>query len=207
MFTGIVTDIGIVLAREDQGVAKFRVETRLPMTALELGASVACSGACMTVIAAGSDDAANWFEFEATVESLALTKLGGTHTGDRLNLEAALKTGDALGGHMMTGHVDGPGELISAEDTGAGRMLTFRAPDSLAGFIAAKGSVAIDGVSLTVNSVADTGAGCHFTVMIIPHTWTHTTLGDLAPGDAVNLEIDLLARYVARLLDSRQLTS
>lgn len=199
MFTGIITDIGKVSEIEERGDTRFRIETRYDADGIDLGASIACSGACLTVIEKGRIDADTcWFDVEASGETLNLTKLGSWAVGSRMNLERALKAGDELGGHIVSGHVDGVGKLVSRAPEGDSWRLTFEAPADLMPFIASKGSVTIDGISLTVNEVgAET-----FGVNIIPHTQTQTTLGDLNDGDPVNLEIDMLARYVARLTES-----
>ena len=195
MFTGIITAIGEVrsLAQPAEGAdMRLVVATPWPDAAsIPLGASIANSGVCLTVIERGAD----WFAVQASAETLSKTTLAGWKVGTQINLERALKMGDELGGHVVSGHVDGVGRVISATlDHGSTRW-TFDAPTELARFIAAKGSVTINGVSLTVNEVA----GSTFGVNIIPHTAAHTTFGTLAVGDAVNIEIDMLARYVARL--------
>jgi len=201
MFTGIITDIGTVTDIETRGDTRFRIATAYDADDMALGASIACAGACLTVVDKGrSGPGASWFDVEASAETLAHTKLGACKVGTRINLERALKAGDELGGHIVSGHVDGVGRLVSRRQEGDSWRLTFRAPAEIMRFIAAKGSVTIDGISLTVNDVAaDT-----FGVNIIPHTQTQTTLGDLHTGDPVNLEIDMLARYVARLAESRE---
>jgi riboflavin synthase len=159
------------------------------------GASIACNGVCLTVVAAGEEDERTWFSADAAAETLAVTTAGSWRHGTRLNLERALKIGDELGGHIVAGHVDGVADLIARDDLKDMARLVFRAPAPLSRFIAAKGSVALDGVSLTVNEVA----GDEFSVLIIPHTLAVTAFGALSVGDAVNLEVDLMARYVARL--------
>lgn len=200
MFTGIVTGMGEVRRIAPIGDGqdmRIEVGTPWPDTAgIALGASIACSGCCLTVIEAGSD----WFAAEVSAETLSKTKLGTWQPGTKLNLERALRVGDELGGHIVAGHVDGQGELVSAvPENGSTRML-FRLPEALAPFVAPKGSIAVDGVSLTVNEVQ----GTLFGVNIIPHTAAATTLGLLRPGDPVNIEIDTLARYVARLAEARK---
>lgn len=194
MFTGIITDIGRVRAFEDADDGRIEIETAFDTAGIDIGASVACSGCCLTVVEKGP----GWMAFEASGETRRLTTLGGWAEGTAVNLERALKAGDELGGHIVSGHVDGLAELFAREPEGESLKLTFRAPDALAPFIAAKGSVTLDGVSLTVNSVENRD----FTVNIIPHTQDQTTLGGLAVGIAVNLEIDMLARYVARLIQT-----
>lgn len=192
MFTGIITDVGRVRAIQHADDGRLEIETAFDTGSIEIGASVACSGCCLTVVEKGP----GWLAFEASGETRRLTTLGTWDEGTAVNLERALKAGDELGGHIVSGHVDGMAELAVREAEGESLKLTFRAPAALAPFIAAKGSVTLDGVSLTVNTVADRD----FTVNIIPHTQEQTTLGQLAVGGAVNLEIDMLARYVARLM-------
>lgn len=194
MFTGIITDVGRVRAIQHADDGRLEIETAFDSGDIAIGASVACSGCCLTVIEKG----AGWLAFEASGETRRLTTLGTWHEGTTVNLERALKAGDELGGHIVSGHVDGMAELVARETEGESLKLTFRAPDALAPFIAAKGSVTLDGVSLTVN----TALARDFTVNIIPHTQEQTTLGGLAVGGAVNLEIDMLARYVARLMQT-----
>ncbi len=198
MFTGIVTDVGEVLAVEarESGL-RLRIACSYDPDAIDLGASIACSGPCLTVVAKGKGNR-NWFDVEASVETIARTTLGDWKPGRRLNLERALKLGDELGGHMVTGHVDGVCEVVAIANEGDMRALTLRAPADLAPFIAAKGSVALDGTSLTVNSVS----GDTFTLFLIPHTLAVTTWGELAVGDRINIEIDMMARYLARLVQA-----
>src|SRR5689334_17474090 len=201
MFTGIVTDIGevrSVTARADD-LRRLKIACTYPRAGIADGASIACSGACLTVVATGEEDGRTWFAADAGAETLGLTTAGSWRHGTRLNLERALKIGDELGGHLVSGHVDGIAELIAREDLTDMARLAFRAPTPLARFIAQKGSVAIDGASLTVNAVeADT-----FAVLIIPHTLRVTTLGALRVGHVVNLEVDQMARYAARLMEGR----
>jgi riboflavin synthase len=194
MFTGIITDVGRVRAIQHADDGRLEITTAFETATIDIGASVACSGCCLTVVEKGPD----WLAFEASGETRRLTTLGAWDTGTAVNLERALKAGDELGGHIVSGHVDGIADLIDREAAGESVILTFQAPEALAPFIAAKGSVTLDGVSLTVNTVQ----GRDFTVNIIPHTQDHTTLGNLAVGGAVNLEIDMLARYVARLMQT-----
>ncbi len=195
MFTGIVTDLGRVRAVEARGDSRFVFETGYDTADLAMGASVACSGACLTVV----DKGAGWFAVDVSAETLSKTTLGGWQAGTPVNFERALKVGEELGGHLVSGHVDGVAPLVAAGEEGDSRRLTFEAPAELARFIAAKGSVTLDGVSLTVNEVE----GRRFGVNIIPHTAAVTSLGGLAVGDRVNLEIDLVARYLQRLLEGR----
>lgn len=193
MFTGIVTDIGRVAAVERRGDTRFEIATAWDTSDFALGASISCSGACLTVVAVRPGA----FAVEASAETLACTTLGGWREGSAVNLERALRVGDELGGHIVSGHVDGVAKTVSRRPEGDSVRFTFEAPDSLARFVASKGSVALDGVSLTVNEVD----GARFGVNIIPHTLSHTTLGELRAGDAVNMEIDMLARYLARQLE------
>ena len=203
MFTGLITDIGAVTVAERHGNdARFVIRTAYDMDAVPLGASIACSGVCLTVVEKGVEGAGSagggWFAAEASAETLSLTTAARWRPGTRLNLERPLRMGDELGGHMVLGHVDGMAQVTDRRPDGDSLRFTFQAPATLSRFIATKGSVALDGVSLTVNRVEGDG----FTVNIIPHTATHTTFGVLRAGDAVNLEIDPLARYVARLADA-----
>ena len=194
MFTGIITDIGQVLAVEMRGDMQARIGTGYDVAGIDIGASIACDGVCLTVVALGRDPQ-NWFDVQISAETLGKTNLGKWASGKRINLERALKVGDELGGHIVSGHVDGLAEIIAMQDEGDSTRVTLRAPDALAGFIAPKGSVALNGTSLTVNEVN----GADFGINFIPHTKAATTWGGAAVGDKVNLEIDTLARYVARL--------
>lgn len=199
MFTGIITDVGRVNRLEALGDTRVSIATGFDVDGIDMGASVACAGCCLTVVAKQPGE----LSFDVSAETLSKTTLGAWQEGTRVNLERALKVGDELGGHLVSGHVDGAGRLAARRAEGDSWRLTFDVPDDLARFIAPKGSIAIDGVSLTVNEVTLSEAGgTQFGVNIIPHTWEATTLGDLADGAAVNLEIDMLARYVARLLDT-----
>ena len=199
MFTGIITDIGEVIAVEPraQGLARLTIACGYDPDSIGVGASIACSGVCLTVVARGKEGNRGWFAVEAAAETLRLTTVGNWRRGTRINLERALKISDEFGGHMVAGHADGLAGVVTREDLTDMARFTLRAPQALTRFIAAKGSVALDGVSLTVNEVADHT----FSVLIIPHTLKVTTLGSLAAGDAVNLEVDLMARYVARLME------
>ena len=191
MFTGIVTDVGRIRAvRDTNRDRRIEVETAYDLATVPMGASIAHAGCCLTVV----DKGEGWFAVEVSGESLAKTTLGAWREGTRVNLERPTQVGDELGGHIVSGHVDGVGEVVSVEPEGGSRRIRIRAPRPLHRFIASKGSIAVEGVSLTVNEVEDDVFG----VNIIPHTWEVTTLGDLKPGDAVNLEIDMLARYLAR---------
>ena len=201
MFTGIVTDVGTVAERLDRGAAGdrlFVIGTRYDTNAVDLGASIACNGCCLTVTDRGSDGRArgNWFAVEVSGETLSRTTLGAWREGTRINLERSLRLGDELGGHLVYGHVDGVGRVVDRRPEGGSVRFSIEAPESLARYVASKGSVAIDGVSLTVNEVA----GSVFGVNIIAHTQQETTFGALQAGSEVNLEVDMLARYVARLL-------
>jgi len=191
MFTGIITDIGRIAALEQRGDLRARVATGYDTDSIDIGASIACDGVCLTVVALGAD----WFEVEISAETVSKTNLGRWAEDGRINLERALKVGDELGGHIVSGHVDGLAEVVGLRDEGDSTRLTLRAPAALAGFIAPKGSVALNGTSLTVNEVE----GRDFGINLIPHTKTATTWGSVRLGDQVNLEIDTLARYVARL--------
>jgi len=191
MFTGIVSDMGRVLALDQQGDLRARIGTGYDTATIDIGASIACDGVCLTAVALGT----GWFEVQVSAETVSRTTIGGWATGRRINLERALKVGDELGGHIVSGHVDGLAHVVASRPEGDSLRVTFRAPDALAGFIASKGSVCLNGTSLTVNEVE----GADFGINFIPHTQTATTWGDVAVGDAVNLEIDMLARYVARL--------
>jgi riboflavin synthase len=191
MFTGIVTDIGRVRAvRDTNRDRRFEIETRYDLTSVDIGASIAHAGCCLTVVDKGED----WFAVEVSAESLAVTTLDRWREGQRVNLERPARVGDELGGHIVSGHVDGVGEVVSVNEEGGSHRVAIRAPRPLHRFIAPKGSITVEGVSLTVNEVADDVFG----VNLIPHTWEVTTLGDLKAGAQVNLEIDMLARYLAR---------
>ena len=194
MFTGIVTDVGRVLAVDKRGDLRARIGTTYDVDGIDIGASIACEGVCLTVVALGRDPQ-NWFDVEISAETVGATNVGAWTSGKRLNLERALKVGDELGGHIVSGHVDGVAEVIAMHDEGDSTRFTFRAPDAFARFIAPKGSVALNGTSLTVNEVS----GRDFGVNIIPHTKAVTTWGETRVGDAINLEVDTMARYVARL--------
>ncbi len=199
MFTGIVSDVGQVIAAEPRGdnLVRFTIGCVYPPETIDIGASIACNGVCLTAVGRGRDGNRAWFAADAAAETMRVTTAGRWRAGTRINLERALKAGDELGGHIVAGHVDGLAVVAAREDKTDMARLTFRAPGELARLIAPKGSVALDGVSLTVNEVRDDG----FSVMIIPHTLAMTTFHALAVGDEVNLEVDLMARYVARLLE------
>ena len=193
MFTGIITDIGEIRELEQRGDLRARIGTSYDPATIDLGASIASDGVCLTVIALGDD----WYDVEISAETVSKTNLGDWVVGKRVNLERALKVGDELGGHIVSGHVDGVAEVVAITDEGDSTRVTLRAPVELAKFVAPKGSVALNGTSLTVNEVD----GCDFGINFIPHTKDMTTWGDVAVGQRINLEIDTLARYVARLRD------
>ena len=196
MFTGIITDVGVVIETEQRGDLRARIQTAYDTTGIDIGASIACDGVCLTAVALGPD----WFDVDISAETLSKTNISGTDgwpIGKRLNLERALKVGDELGGHIVSGHVDGVAELVDMRDEGDSTRLEIKAPDALARLIAPKGSVALNGTSLTVNDVEKQTFG----INLVPHTKTVTTWGDMKIGDSINLEIDTLARYVARLAD------
>jgi riboflavin synthase len=196
MFTGLVSDVGEVVAVEDRGALKrVRLACTYVAETIALGASIACGGPCLTAVAIGVAGGRSWFDVDVGAETLARTTAGGWRPGTRLNLERSLKIGDELGGHIVTGHVDGLAEILEIDSFDGMRRFALRAPAPLARFIAEKGSVSLDGTSLTVNGVD----GADFTVLLIPHTLAVTTWGDRTAGDAVNLEVDLMARYAARL--------
>ena len=194
MFTGIVTDMGEILALEQKGDLRARIGTGYDVGGIDIGASIACEGVCLTVVALGRTPKP-WFDVEISAETVSKTNLSGWRVGKRLNLERALKVGDELGGHIVSGHVDGVAEVVDVRPEGDSLRVTFRAPEALAKFIASKGSVALNGTSLTVNEVNGRDFGINF----IPHTQKVTTWGEVAVGQAINLEIDTMARYVARL--------
>lgn len=193
MFTGIITDIGQIEQLEQRGDLRARIATSYDMARVDMGASIACDGVCLTVVNKGQ----GWFDVDISAESVSKTNISDWAQGHRINLERALRVGDELGGHIVSGHVDGVAEVVGLRKEGDSTRVTFRAPETLARFIAEKGSVALNGTSLTVNEVQ----GRDFGVNFIPHTQAATTWGAVAVGDRVNLEIDTLARYVARLAD------
>ena len=199
MFTGLVTDVGTIRkADHEGGLTRFEVEAGYPVEDVELGASIMHSGVCLTVVEFGSaGEGGSWWAVEAVPETLQKSVLGSWEVGTRTNLEKSLKLGDELGGHFVFGHVDGVGEIVGLEAEGDSHRITIRPPAVIARYFAAKGSAAIDGVSLTVAAALGNG---DFQVAVIPHTWDVTTLSDLSIGSRVNLEIDMLARYVARMI-------
>lgn len=196
MFTGIVSDIGTVKSAEQRGDLRLVINCTYDMASVDLGASIACSGCCLTVVDKGD----GWFAVDASAETVSKTAPGMWAAGCKLNLERALRLGDELGGHIVTGHVDGIGTVKGVCEEGGSHRVGINVPASIAPFLAPKGSVAVDGVSLTVNDVRDLEDGTtDFSVNIIPHTWAVTAFQDLAPGQTVNIEIDVLARYLARM--------
>lgn len=200
MFTGIVTAIGTIEQREEQGDLHLRIACPLDPEKIAIGASIACSGVCLTVVERGGEAGKAWFAVDVSAETLSRTAKDTWVEGAEINLEPSLKVGDELGGHIVSGHVDAVGTIVGRAAEGHSTRLTIEAPKDLAPFIASKGSIALDGVSLTVNDVKDQpGGAVHFGVNLIPHTAEVTTLGALAEGDEVNLEIDTIARYLQRL--------
>ena len=201
MFTGIITDIGKVIAIKKTGDTRFDIACKYDPDGIDIGASICCAGACMTVIEKGNigkgNGPSNWFAVEVSAESLSKTTIGHWQTGSNINLERSLKVGDEMGGHLVSGHVDGVGHITAIEDEGDSQRYTFEVPADLARFIAPKGSVTLNGTSLTVNEVNGTSFG----VNIIRHTQEVTTWGEAFVGEAINVEIDMLARYVARLAE------
>lgn len=195
MFTGIITDIGTIRAAEQRGDLRLTIGCGFDMDGVAIGASIACSGTCLTVISKTADS----FTVELSAETVTRTAPGLWSEGGRLNLERAARVGDELGGHIVTGHVDGVGHVVGICPDGDSHRVGFAVPEALAPLIAPKGSITVNGVSLTVNDVDDTAEGTHFSVNLIPHTWDVTTLGSLKVGDPVNLEIDILARYLSRM--------
>ncbi len=199
MFTGIVTDIGRLLKAEDRNDGRLlRIGTAYDPAGIDMGASITNDGICLTVTAKGTDDNQNWFEVFAALETLAVTEVGKWQPGRRVNLERSLKKGDELGGHIVSGHIDGMAEIVGKEVTGEQITLTFAVTDAVAPFIAKKGSVALNGTSLTVNNVE----GNRFSVHLIPYTVEVTSWGDYGVGDTVNIEVDPMARYAARLFET-----
>ncbi len=200
MFTGIVSDVGTVVSAEQQGDLRLRIRCGYDLASVDLGASIACSGVCLTVVDKGDD----WFAVDVSSATVSVTAAGLWQQGARLNLERALRLGDELGGHIVTGHVDGVAEVLGVCPDGASPRVGLRVPDELARFFAPKGSVTVDGVSLTVNDVRQAEDGMtHASVNIIPHTAQHSTLGDVDEGRQLNVEIDVLARYIDRILAAR----
>lgn len=204
MFTGIVTAVGTIRETRKAGDLRLVIACPFDPAGIAMGASIACSGVCLTVVDKGGEAGNAWFAVDVSGESVARTVAGRWETGNRLNLEPALKLGDELGGHIVTGHVDGVGKVVSVTPEGDSKRFVIAAPKDLAPYLAPKGSITVDGVSLTVNEVSDQPDGtCHFTLNIIPHTADVTTIGALQPEDGVNLEIDVLARYLQRMQSLR----
>ena len=199
MFTGIITDIGTVRSAEQRGDLRLTIGTAFDLATVDLGASIACSGVCLTVVDKGAD----WFAVDVSHETVSRTAGALWKEGARLNLERALRMGDELGGHLVTGHIDGTGTVLGTLPDGASTRIDIEVPRDLGHFIAAKGSVTLDGVSLTVNQVTDTAESTQFAINLIPHSAEHTTLGSLSAGKSLNVEIDILARYLKRLEESR----
>ena len=204
MFTGIVTAIGTIREVEERGDRRVTVACPFDPATIAIGASIACSGVCLTVVARGGSAGDSWFAVDVSGETVSCTAPGMWAEGRALNLEPALRLGDELGGHIVTGHVDGVGTVVAVAADGDSRRVTIAAPAALAPYLAAKGSITVDGVSLTVNTVEDRPGGtCHFGLNLIPHTGEVTTLGALGEGSQVNLEIDVLARYLQRMQSLR----
>ena len=199
MFTGIVTDVGEVVSAEQRGDLRLNIRTGYDLSTVALGASISCSGVCLTVVDKGDD----WFAVDVSAETISRTARDMWREGARLNLERSLRMGDELGGHIVTGHVDSVGEVTGVSREGDSTRIGVRVDQSLAPAIAQKGSICLDGVSLTVNEVSDSGDGTHFAVNIIPHTAQETTLGELTQGRQLNVEIDVIARYIDRMLATR----
>ena len=200
MFTGIVSDIATVVSTEQRGDLRLRIATGFDLATVDLGASICCSGVCLTVVDKGDD----WFAVDVSNETLSRTAGGLWTEGARLNLERSLRVGDELGGHFVTGHVDCVGKVVGTCPEGGSTRIGIAVPAEYAPLIASKGSIALDGVSLTVNDVRQAEDGAtHFSVNVIPHTASHTTLGDSAAGRQLNVEIDVLARYIDRMLTAR----
>lgn len=204
MFTGIVSDIGTITKVEERGDLRLIISCHYDMSGVDIGASIACSGACLTVVDKGSD----WFAVDVSAESFSKTAKSMWTEGRKLNLERALKVGDELGGHIVTGHVDAVGDVVSIETEGDSHPIRIHAPQEIAAYLAPKGSITVDGISLTVNTVDDQPDGSTiFGLNIIPHTASVTTFADLKAGDQVNLEIDILARYLSRMEKLRAVTA
>jgi riboflavin synthase len=200
MFTGIISDVGRIVAAEQKGDLRLRIACGYDMDGVALGASIACSGVCLTVV----DKGENWFAVDVSAETVRRTAPDLWAEGARLNLERSLRLGDELGGHIVTGHIDGVGEVEGAAETGGSIHLTIIAAQEIEAYIAPKGSIALDGVSLTVNEVEPISDGIRFSVNIIPHTAAETSFADVAPGRRLNIEIDVLARYIGRMMELRR---
>lgn len=203
MFTGIITDIGTIQSVEQRGDLRLVIGCHYDMASVDIGASISCSGVCLTVVDKGNEADGGWFAVDVSGETQSRTAQGQWSQGRTLNLERALKVGDELGGHIVTGHVDGVGEVISVDEKGDSQHVVVRLPSDLAPYVAAKGSITVDGISLTVNAVEDKDGQTSFALNIIPHTAAVTTFADVKTGQPVNLEIDVLARYLKRMEDLR----
>lgn len=199
MFTGIITDVGTIASVEALADTRVVIRSSYDPATIDLGASISCSGVCLTVIDKGSDADGHWFAVDVSGETISRTAQGQWRAGRRLNLERAMKLGDELGGHIVTGHVDGIGEIASVVEEGGSKRIRITAGPDIAPFVAAKGSITLDGVSLTINSVEDAPGQVTIGVNIIPHTAAVTTIGDLVSGEPINIEIDVLARYLGRM--------
>jgi len=199
MFTGIVTDIGTVTKAEKRGDLRLTIRCDYAMDSVAIGASIACSGVCLTVVDKGGD----WFAVDVSVETVSRTARDQWREGGRLNLERSLRMGDELGGHIVTGHIDGVADVMGVCEEGGSHRVWLRIHDDLARFVAPKGSITLDGVSLTVNEIRQAGDGTHASVNIIPHTAQVTTFSEIAEGRQLNVEIDVLARYIDRMLATR----
>ena len=199
MFTGIITDIGSIRSTDHRGDLRAVIGCSYDPDGIDMGASIACSGVCLTVVDKGRDADGGWFAVDVSGETISCTASDQWEQGRKLNLERALKVGDELGGHIVTGHVDGVGEIVAITPIGDSHQVVVKLPNALAAFVAAKGSITVDGVSLTVNSVTDAANGTRFSLNVIPHTWDVTTFASLSVGQTVNLEIDVLARYLKRM--------
>jgi riboflavin synthase len=200
MFTGIITDIGRIRSAEQRGDLRLTIDCGYDMAGVDLGASIACSGVCLTLV----DKGEGWFAVDVSAETVSRTAPNMWAEGATLNLERALKVGDELGGHIVTGHVDGVGEVEGAVEIGGSTRIAVIAPEAVAPYLAAKGSVALDGVSLTVNEVETLSDGVRFAINLIPHTAEQTNFAQIAPGRKVNIEIDILARYLGRMMELRR---
>jgi riboflavin synthase len=199
MFTGIVTDVGTVRSAEQRGDLRLRIATGYDLDTVELGASISCSGVCLTVVDKGDD----WFAVDVSGETLSRTARALWSEGAKLNLERSLRMGDELGGHIVTGHVDALGEVVEAQPEGDSVRILVSVPSELGAMVAPKGSIALDGVSLTVNEIEDLGTDTRFSVNLIPHTMQETTLANIAAGRQLNVEVDVLARYIQRMIATR----
>ena len=202
MFTGLVREVGRVRSVREAGDRRIEIACARPADEIPIGASICCSGVCLTAVETGTAHGQSWFAVEASAETCARTTLGGWAEGTAVNLEPSLRVGDELGGHIVSGHVDGTAEIVAIRPEGDSHRLTLAVPGALGRYLASKGSVALDGISLTVNEVEDAGDETRFGVNIIPHTWAVTSLRDARVGTRLNLEIDVLARYVARLAET-----